>query len=379
MFCLGNQLCVWGEEPTPNVVPPYGDCVNPQNASCENMGICLVDDPAGATFGACAEPCADETECTASPGGDAVVSCQAFGDTSLCVLDCSNGETCPDGMICDPLGIGLCVWELVIPPQEGFGDCANFEEVDACLETEACILDDTQDPDTSVCSAQCTAADECPLAPATGDAPVACGDIGTGIDTCYLDCSAAQTCPDGMVCVADDHCMFEGDATTVFAEDFEGGVLPANWLIADEDGNTPNAEVAFVDAAWIVTDELEPTENLAAYSTSYYTPAGAADDWLITPQINLGTSAALRWRAQAFLGSFPDGYEVRISTAGTAIADFEANAALFAVAAEESGGYALRTVDLALAGYANQAVHFAFRNNSNDQFILMVDDVRVTE
>jgi hypothetical protein len=87
----------------------------------------------------------------------------------------------------------------------------------------------------------------------------------------------------------------------------------------------------------------------------------------------------LRWRAQAFLGSFPDGYEVRISTAGTAIADFEANAALFAVAAEESGGYALRTVDLALAGYANQAVHFAFRNNSNDQFILMVDDVRVTE
>jgi hypothetical protein len=41
---------------------------------------------------------------------------------------------------------------------------------------------------------------DCPAAPATGDAPVACGDIGLGADSCYLDCSAGQTCPDGMLC-----------------------------------------------------------------------------------------------------------------------------------------------------------------------------------
>ena len=36
-------------------------------------------------------------------------------------------------------------------------------------------------------------------------------------------------------------------------------------------------------------------------------------------------------------------------------------------------------MDLAAAGYASQAVYLAFRNHSNDDYILLIDDVQVTE
>jgi hypothetical protein len=156
----------------------------------------------------------------------------------------------------------------------------------------------------------------------------------------------------------------------VFSEDFNGGI-PATWTLTDVDGQTPNANVAIFTEAWIALEEA--VGDSAAASTSWYTPAGQSDDWLITPAIAIPAGTyELRWKAIAQDANFPDGYEVRVSTTGTAVADF--GTVLFSIAAENPVETS-RTLDV--SAYAGQTVHFAWRNNSSDKFILRIDDVVV--
>ncbi|MBN4062409.1 choice-of-anchor J domain-containing protein, partial [Bacteroidales bacterium AH-315-I05] len=162
----------------------------------------------------------------------------------------------------------------------------------------------------------------------------------------------------------------------IFSEDFQNGI-PGTWTIIDNDGLTPNTSVSQFTNAWIGAEDFDNAADTVAMSTSWYTPAGQSDDWLITPAITLTTNNVLAWEAEAQDPAFPDGYEVRISTVGPTIADFLANTALFSIAAESGGVWTQRTVDLQAAGYSNQTVYIAWRNNSNDQFILMVDDISV--
>ena len=59
-----------------------------------------------------------------------------------------------------------------------------------------------------VCAAYCDGTFDCPSPPATGTAPVACGDaIGMG-DQCYLSCEAGESCPDDMECALSTFCMW---------------------------------------------------------------------------------------------------------------------------------------------------------------------------
>jgi hypothetical protein len=114
--------------------------------------------------------------------------------------------------------------------------------------------------------------------------------------------------------------------------------------------------------------------NFAAYSTSWYAPAGAADDWIVTPQIMLGANSQLRWDALAPDGNFPDGYEVYVSTTGNDVADFT-DMPVFTIDDELQ---AFTQHQVSLSAYANQAVYIAWRNNSNDEFLLLLDNVQVS-
>ena len=167
--------------------------------------------------------------------------------------------------------------------------------------------------------------------------------------------------------------------TVIWEEDFSGGVMPAGWVVTDVDGLTPDANVAQFTSAWIVAADFTNVTDMVAQSTSWYSPAGTSDDWMATPAVTLTTNNVLEWEANAQDPSFPDGYEVRISTnGGQTPADFLANPAIFTIAAENNG-WTPRSVDLQAAGYSNQTVNFAWRNNSTDQFILLIDSIRVVE
>ena len=162
------------------------------------------------------------------------------------------------------------------------------------------------------------------------------------------------------------------NAQTLFQQDFENGMDPMT--LVDNDGRTPAPNVAAYALAWNIANPAFGNGSNVAISNSWYAPAGAADDWMITPSIAIPATGGvvLQWEAKAQDASFPDGYQVRISTTGTALADFT-NVA-FNIGAEMTD-WQTRSVDL--AAYAGQNIHIAFRNNSNDMFLLLVDNIFV--
>ncbi len=358
------------------VEPQYGDCIN--GNVCEVPTQCIN----GGDFGWCGTVnCADDTPCQPPPAtGDAPAVCLPINDmTDACVLDCSMGQTCPDGMIC--ANDQFCAWEMIVPPvplPPGYGDCVDNPQT-TCLPTEDACLVDAMATAGACTQTGCMMDADCEMAPPTGTAIVTCGDLGTG-NTCYLDCANAEVCPDGTACTAVGAgmaCLW-ADQGFALNEDFELGLFRPGWSLIDVDGQMPDANVAFVTDAFVVSDQLEAGVNFSAISTSWYAPAGQSDDWMITPLVTLGAASMLSWDARAPDPAFPDGYEVYVSTAMPVVADFMLNPTIFSVVGE-ADVFTPHVVDLAAAGYANQDVYIAFRNPSTDQFLLLIDNVQITQ
>lgn len=166
--------------------------------------------------------------------------------------------------------------------------------------------------------------------------------------------------------------------TVVFTENFNATTtLPSGWQSIDNDGRTNDP--TFVTqwgssiAGWAI--DVYNTGNNAAFSTSWYSPVGASDDWLISPAITIPANASLSWKAQSLDPNTLDAYEVRVATTNT-VSGFLATSPIYTNAAELG---ALTTRTSSLAAYSGQTVYIAFRNVSNDKFVLVIDDVQVLQ
>jgi len=86
------------------------------------------------------------------------------------------------------------------------------------------------------------------------------------------------------------------------------GSFPSGWKLVNVDGKTPNSLVAFVYNAWIIREDYKyDNENMVMFSTSWYTPLGASDDWVWTPLIaDLPAGSTLSWQAVSYDPAFPD-------------------------------------------------------------------------
>ncbi len=168
---------------------------------------------------------------------------------------------------------------------------------------------------------------------------------------------------------------------TIFEETFgtvpagPSDPLPAGWTAINADGLTPAANVSYVTDAWVVREDfvIDPTDAVAI-STSWYSPAGQADDWAITPPIVLTANNSLSWEGYAPDPAYPDGYEVRLSTTTPTVAGMTT---LLATIPAEAQVWTQRSADL--SAFAGQTVYIGFRNNSFVRFLLFLDDVRVTD
>src|SRR4030095_6337239 len=191
-------------------------------------------------------------------------------------------------------------------------------------------------------------------------------------------------------------CFSNANAQVIFLETFEGipgpiaggsgtYAFPAGWFLRNVDNRVPDPTVSYVNEAWERREDYnENVFDSAAFSTSFYSPAGAADDWMWTPLIGpLPANSVLSWNAKAYDISFPDGYEVRIMTAasgpptgGTGVLGNQVtnSTVIFSTTAENTS-WATHFIDL--NAYAGQAVYIGFRNNSTDKFLLLIDDVKV--
>jgi len=158
--------------------------------------------------------------------------------------------------------------------------------------------------------------------------------------------------------------------------------FPAGWTRANVDALTPVGTVGYVNAAWVVREDfLSPNpQDCAAFSTSWYSPAGTANDFMCTPQINMPPEPVLSWRALAPDPSYADGYEVRVMTTvptgGTGLIGnlLTASTTVTSIAAENST-WTSRQVEL--PEFANAPAWICFRNNSDNKFLLLIDDVVV--
>jgi hypothetical protein len=160
--------------------------------------------------------------------------------------------------------------------------------------------------------------------------------------------------------------------------------FPAGWLLRNVDARVPNGSVFYVNDAWEVRDEFPSNlDNCAAFSTSWYSPEGQADDWMWTPRIDLLPGSVLIWRARTYDPDFRDGYEVRVMPAqagpptggaGNLGNQVTASTLVFMVDAEQT---TWTSHQVRLDEFGGQGVYIGFRNNSENRFLLVIDDVEV--
>jgi hypothetical protein len=157
----------------------------------------------------------------------------------------------------------------------------------------------------------------------------------------------------------------------IFTEDFDSGI-PSTWTIIDNDGKTPNsAQANLQTAGWHAI-----TQTGKAGNTSWYNPAGAADDWLITPQITIPAGASnpfFLYDVRSPDANYPNDYKVLVSTTGTAMSDFTAVTGTLVPTSTET------TQGVDLSAYAGQSIYVAIQDVSNDKFVIFIDNVKVVE
>lgn len=169
--------------------------------------------------------------------------------------------------------------------------------------------------------------------------------------------------------------------TAVYVQDFEN-FTQGDMTFIDNDGLPPNEIIQPIfgeGSNWIV-DIIDESGNHAASSTSWIEEGNqTADDWMITPLIHLNSAAVdpyfLIWDAGSVTSFAPDGYEVLISTTGTDLEDF---LPIFSIDAENEYPLTSRSLNLTDLGYTGD-VYIAFHHNSTYKYILMVDNITVTE
>ena len=165
------------------------------------------------------------------------------------------------------------------------------------------------------------------------------------------------------------------------AQIFQSGFETVNgplsqWTLYNQDNLTPNTAVNFVNGAWV--QSLSEFDNNVALSTSWYTPAGASNDWMVSPAITLPTgSSTLYWQARAYDATYPDSYKVYVSSAGNAISNFTTPSVTVGNGTSTGESNTWQNKSLDLTSFAGQTIYIAFQNFSNDMFLLEVDNVYV--
>jgi PKD repeat protein len=177
---------------------------------------------------------------------------------------------------------------------------------------------------------------------------------------------------------------------SLFEEDFEetGGLIPDDWVLVNVDGNIPNSSglASMADSAWIVTYSSYFESNIAM-GVSYYEPEAGADDWMILPKVSLGSNSLLSWDAMSLTssGSYPDSYEVYVSTTTQDVDGCMANGVAYSVIDEtvgtDAGGEGITTHELDLSDYAGMEVYIAFRLMTPDPGgdRLAIDNIKIIE
>ncbi|MDY0017334.1 MAG: C25 family cysteine peptidase [Candidatus Delongbacteria bacterium] len=186
-----------------------------------------------------------------------------------------------------------------------------------------------------------------------------------------------------------------GPEPDTFTDGFEAyadfALTFANWTQIDGDGGTAygSSDADFTNEAYVGSYIIfNPSQTTPALTGAWAPHTGskyaacfsvvAADapnnDWMITPQLLLGSSYSFSFYAKSVKMDWGgDRFKVGVSTTGTAQGDFTIISAGEYVTA--TGTWTNYSYDL--SAYAGQTVYLAIVCVSNDTFVLAIDDVNV--
>ncbi|MBR3947148.1 MAG: choice-of-anchor J domain-containing protein [Bacteroidales bacterium] len=148
-----------------------------------------------------------------------------------------------------------------------------------------------------------------------------------------------------------------------FVDDFENGL--DNWTILREDGGSESTDWRSFDPSNFSGGQTAHSGSLVAMSRSWASSAYTVDNWLISPQIAL--QGTLKYWVMDD-GEYHENYNIYVSTASNAVADFE----LLYTPGNASDEWTEHTVDL--SSYNGQMGYIAIRHNDTDQDFLLIDD-----
>jgi hypothetical protein len=163
----------------------------------------------------------------------------------------------------------------------------------------------------------------------------------------------------------------------------------------DADMLTPNNSTFFMSfgsfydtsytADWWFPWDADTAWYFAA--TSWFSPAGTADNWLMFGPVTVPAGAEISWyqRYNGSGGTPPfwfDGYEVIISTSFVDFTSFVDPPIFIRNDYTGSDGtdssWAMKTVVIPSV-YVNQPLYFAFHHNATDMDVLYIDEIKIVE
>lgn len=164
--------------------------------------------------------------------------------------------------------------------------------------------------------------------------------------------------------------------TVLLEEDFSNGI-PSDWIVQDIDQLTPNTLVSAVTEAWV---GFTTASDTCAISTSFYdvnsSQISQSEDYLILPKQDLlAFGHLLSWESKSFDANYPENYYVLLSTTDSMPDSFTDT---LKIVNGEAPYWHSHSVNLFTSGFANQSVYIAFRNASENAFLLGVDNVKLT-
>ncbi len=170
----------------------------------------------------------------------------------------------------------------------------------------------------------------------------------------------------------------------IFKEDFEDvqfGEMPKGWYVFDVDEQNPDYlyVLNMKCQKWNVQSTNSKKMSMV---TSFFDPVGTSDDWMFTKKINLPNIASdevilLRFQEYALGNDVSlNSYEVRIMENEPTKGNIETSKIIAPLKEARRGG-----VDVAinLSTYANKSVYIAWRDHSNDKYILGIDNIKVVK
>lgn len=186
------------------------------------------------------------------------------------------------------------------------------------------------------------------------------------------------------------------DDKVLFSDDFSNGLN--GFMLYDGDHLTPMSLMkswGFADAQnypWILVRDNESSTDMAAAAHSMYEEGGAAQDWMVTPQIYIpDDKCVLRFLSQSYVDGMEDVLKVivwtedkvynvlnadlvaRILNEGTLVYDKVQSAG----ATEDGIDDEWTNNEVSLADFAGKAVYVAFLNDNTAKSAVIVDNVEV--